>query len=442
MKHFEHANSPRRNRAALSRRAAFRYLAGVGAAGVAAGLTGCGSGATPIAAGTGRATLVIEWPEVTRLVPVAANSITVSFSLDGTVASTQTVVRPTSGNTSTVTFDSLPVGALAVIASAYPNADGSGTAQATATTSATIVSGQTTAVSLTMASTISSLSISPSGPSVAVGGTSQLTMTALNAAGSAVLVSASSVTWTSLNTAIASVSSAGLVTGVAGGNATIQVTESESGKAATVAVTVTATSGGSCTLIPSETDGPYPLYSVLSNSAMVRSAINETKTGVPLTVELTLVKVNGSCGPITNAYVYIWACDKDGTYSGYSSTQNGNHLGETYCRGIQQTDSSGKVTFQTVYPGWYAGRITHVHFQVYLTSLAGTVTATSQLAFPQTITQAVYNSSLYAAHGQNTSVTSFAGDNVFSDGTTYQMATVAGSVAAGYKASLVIGVNA
>jgi hypothetical protein len=53
-----------------------------------------------------------------------------------------------------------------------------------------------------------------------------------------------------------------------------------------------------------------------------------------------------------------------------------------------------------------------VHFRSYLgTSLQ----ATSQLAFPQDITNAVYASSLYAARGQNTSVTSFSADNVFSD---------------------------
>jgi hypothetical protein len=71
-----------------------------------------------------------------------------------------------------------------------------------------------------------------------------------------------------------------------------------------------------------------------------------------------------------------------------------------------------------------------------------TATATSQLAFPQAITQAVYASSLYAARGQNTSVTSFSQDNVFSDGTTYQMATVTGDVNSGYVASLVVGIAA
>jgi protocatechuate 3,4-dioxygenase beta subunit len=105
-------------------------------------------------------------------------------------------------------------------------------------------------------------------------------------------------------------------------------------------------------------------------------------------------------------------------------------------------DSNGEVTFTTIYPGWYSGRITHIHFQVYLNdNLNVTATATSQLAFPQAITQAVYNSTLYAARGQNTSVTNFSSDNVFSDGVTYQLATVTGSVASGYVATLTVGIN-
>ena len=227
-----------------------------------------------------------------------------------------------------------------------------------------------------------------------------------------------------------------IVAGCSGNGADINVSPTP-----TPSSTPTPIPSSNCHLIPTETDGPFPLYSVLSNGAMIRSDITEGKSGVPLTLELTLVKVNGSCGVIPNAYVYIWHCDKDGSYSGYSGSSNGNHTGETFCRGIQKTDANGKVVFQTVYPGWYPGRITHIHFQVYLTSLSGTVTATSQLAFPQDITQAVYASSLYAAHGQNTSVTNFSADGIFRDGTTYQIATVTGSVAIGYTTSLVVGVN-
>ena len=62
------------------------------------------------------------------------------------------------------------------------------------------------------------------------------------------------------------------------------------------------------------------------------------------------------------------------------------------------------------------------------------------MAFPVDVTTAVYNSALYAARGQNTSVTSFSADNVFRDGVSYQLANVAGSSTAGYVATLVVGI--
>jgi protocatechuate 3,4-dioxygenase beta subunit len=174
---------------------------------------------------------------------------------------------------------------------------------------------------------------------------------------------------------------------------------------------------------------------LLNSSSVLREAINEDKTGVPLTVKLKLVNANNLCTPVS-AYVYIWHCDKDGNYSGYSTEAS-----KTYCRGVQYTDGNGVATFSTIYPGWYAGRITHIHFQVFLTAYSSSAksTAISQMAFPLDITKAVYNSTLYTK-GQNTSVTSFAADNVFSDGTTYQMATVTGNVNNGYIAELEVGI--
>lgn len=207
--------------------------------------------------------------------------------------------------------------------------------------------------------------------------------------------------------------------------------------------TTAPTGSASCVLIPTETEGPYPLSSVLSNAAIVRSDIRDGKTGVPLTVILNLVNVNQSCAPISGAAVYIWHCDKDGQYSGYSSGANGSHLGETFCRGIQVADANGQVRFTTIYPGWYSGRITHIHFQIFLNNNRSVAaTATSQLAFPQAITQAVYGSTLYASRGQNTSVASFAQDNVFSDGTEFQLATVTGDLASGYTATMTVAVAA
>jgi protocatechuate 3,4-dioxygenase beta subunit len=125
-----------------------------------------------------------------------------------------------------------------------------------------------------------------------------------------------------------------------------------------------------------------------------------------------------------------------GVYSGYS--QPGvDTTGETFLRGIQLTDANGQATFQTIYPGWYQGRITHVHFQVFFES---GLAATSQIAFPEETTDAVYAVEPYAAKGPNTSVPTFADDNVFSDGTQYQMSGVTGGAPARYIAALLVGV--
>lgn len=203
-------------------------------------------------------------------------------------------------------------------------------------------------------------------------------------------------------------------------------------------ITVTRAAAGSCTLTATETQGPYPLLAILSNTAMVRSDIRESKTGVPLTVTLTILDSSDGCTPVVGAGIYIWHCDKDGLYSGYNVNNNAGQAGLTYLRGIQVTDASGQVSFTTIYPGWYAGRITHIHVQVYLNdNLNVSATATTQLAFPQDVTTAVYNSALYTK-GQNTSVTSFAADNVFSDGTSTEMVAISGDTNSGYAASLTI----
>lgn len=198
----------------------------------------------------------------------------------------------------------------------------------------------------------------------------------------------------------------------------------------------------SCALIPKETAGPYPLTSVLDDDDMMRRDVTEGRPGVPLTLTLKLVNVNKACAPISNAAVYIWCTDKDGVYSGYQQPGHDTR-GQTFMRGIQISNSKGAVHFDMIYPGWYPGRITHVHFQVFLNADTGhTATATSQLAFPQSVTKAVYDSPLYAAKGQNTSVPDFAHDGVFSDGVSLQMAKMKGSVDLGYSAKLMVGVAA
>jgi protocatechuate 3,4-dioxygenase beta subunit len=214
---------------------------------------------------------------------------------------------------------------------------------------------------------------------------------------------------------------------------------STAGSASTTAngagtTTTTFGSAGSCVLIPEETEGPYPL-DLSDSEEFFRIDIAEGRPGVPLTLTLSLVDVNDGCAPIAGARVDIWHCDADGVYSGYSQPGS-DTTGETFCRGIQTSDGNGQVTFQTIYPGWYQGRITHIHFQVFLES---GLAATSQIAFPEEITTAIYAVQPYSTKGPNTSVTSFDQDNVFSDGTQYQLATTTGGADARYIATLLVG---
>ena len=153
----------------LSARQARALRAAATVIAVAFAMAGCGSGGrSPAADSAGSAVVSVRWPDRGRLIPLAANSIRVTFSLAGTVLQSKTVARPASGNTSTVTFDGLKVGTLTLTAAAYPNADATGTAQAGGTASVVITSGQTANVGLTMQSTVDRMELTPAAPSVAV----------------------------------------------------------------------------------------------------------------------------------------------------------------------------------------------------------------------------------------------------------------------------------
>ena len=57
---------------------------------------------------------------------------------------------------------------------------------------------------------------------------------------------------------------------------------------------------------------------------------------------------------------------------------------------------------------------------------------------PESISAAVYATGVYASKGQNSTTNS--SDNVFSDGTTNELATLTGNTTSGYAATLTIGI--
>src|SRR6185503_20122829 len=107
--------------------------------------------------------------------------------------------------------------------------------------------------------------------------------------------------------------------------------------------TTGGTSSAACAVAPSETEGPYPdRTGMISNSSFYRRDITEGRSGLPLTLTLTIVNANNACSPMPNVTVEVWQCDAAGNYSEYS--QPGfNGTGQTFLRGLQITDANGQV---------------------------------------------------------------------------------------------------
>ena len=240
----------------------------------------------------------------------------------------------------------------------------------------------------------------------------------------------------------------------------VQETDAAASPSATAAATATPTPSASATAaasepvaeVPDETGGPYPGdgsngVNVLDDSGIVRSDIRSSfgssttvAEGVPLTIALT-VRDAATGAALVGKGVYLWHCDREGRYSLYS----GGVENENYLRGVQETDSAGTVSFTSIYPACYSGRWPHIHFEVYedvATAVAsGPIVKTSQIALPDEANALVYATSGYEQSVRNASQVSLQSDNVFGDdGGIHQIATMAGSVAAGYTASLTIGV--
>lgn len=244
-------------------------------------------------------------------------------------------------------------------------------------------------------------------------------------------------------------SPAGTTSAGAASTATTTAPAASAAATATASPTVTRAIAECGVEIPQETAGPYPGDgsngpNALEASGVVRQDItasfgaSTTKVdGVPLTVKLTLLDNANGCVPLAGAAVYAWHCDRDGKYSLYDSGLEN----ENYLRGVQEADANGQVTFKTIYPGAYNGRWPHIHFEVFESmnnaTAAGQVLAVSQIALTDAACKAVYASSGYETSARNFPNTTLQSDNVFGDdGGIYQLATMSGSVSAGYTAGL------
>ncbi|WP_132254631.1 intradiol ring-cleavage dioxygenase [Methylobacterium segetis] len=139
-----------------------------------------------------------------------------------------------------------------------------------------------------------------------------------------------------------------------------------------------------CVLTPQSIEGPF-----YRDPRLVRTDITEGRPGIPLRMRLRIVEA-GSCRPVPGARVDIWHCDAQGLYSGYPGQGDSRSLdtsGQTFLRGSQSTDAAGWVGFETIYPGWYAGRATHIHVKVFLDART---MLTGQIYFPDALNEFLY----------------------------------------------------
>jgi protocatechuate 3,4-dioxygenase beta subunit len=189
----------------------------------------------------------------------------------------------------------------------------------------------------------------------------------------------------------------------------------------------TTSTNSTCAVTPTETAGPYP-----SRADFFRSDIRESRAGTPLVLTIKVVNVNSACAAVAGADVEIWHADAAGDYSQY-----GSQTSATFLRGIQTTNASGEVTFTTIYPGWYQGRATHIHVEV---TLNGRSVKVTQIAFPESVSNAVHASGVYASRGTNP--TTNLGDGIFADSLASELVTPAGDPSGGYTAAFQTGISA
>lgn len=189
----------------------------------------------------------------------------------------------------------------------------------------------------------------------------------------------------------------------------------------------------SCVLTPSMTEGPYFVDELLK-----RSDVRAGQAGVPLELTINVFNADDSCDAYSGAIVDIWQCSAQGSYSDISTAGNGNTSGETWLRGLQETDANGQVRFTTIYPGWYQGRTIHIHLKVRtFDGDSTTYNFNTQLFFSESITaQVLGNVSAYSR--SQTRGTTNSNDGIFDSD---MIVPLTGDYTDGYSGAIDIGLQ-
>lgn len=175
-----------------------------------------------------------------------------------------------------------------------------------------------------------------------------------------------------------------------------------------------AAGNSECPVTPVEIRGPFPAdgvggrdrrINVLDLDGILRSDIRPSFAGlqgeaggVPMQIELELVRSADDCAVLGQHAIYLWQCDAQGEYSLYTRRD------VNYLRGLQPCDAGGVARFASIVPGCYGGRAPHLHIEVF-NDLAAATSGTapllvSQLGLPTEPCEQVYADS--ATYGDST----------------------------------------
>ena len=184
-------------------------------------------------------------------------------------------------------------------------------------------------------------------------------------------------------TEIKRISRRGALTGLAGSAAVLGAAQTASAEDAR-ATQVLVAGGNVCRMTPRMVEGPFYF-----DPDLMRDDIRDGRAGVPLKLALKITD-GATCAPIAGARVDVWHCDAIGHYSAYDGQgddQSVSTKGQKFLRGTQTTGDTGVVHFTTIYPGWYRGRTTHIHFKVLLDAKA---MLTGQMYFPDALSEYIF----------------------------------------------------
>lgn len=243
-------------------------------------------------------------------VTVTPTSASVSV---GNTASLSATVAPATATNKTVTWSSNNPSVATVNASGVVTGVAAGTATITATTQ----SGSFTAsalITVTGVTTVpvTGVSVTPTSAGLAVGGTSPLTASVLPAN-----ATNKTVTWTSSNTAVATVSASGVVTGVAGGTATITATTQSGSFTASAAITVTASNVPTTgvTVSPATASVAVGATTALTATVAPATATNKTVTWTSSSSAVATVNASGVVTGVSVGSATITATTQSGSFT-------------------------------------------------------------------------------------------------------------------------------